>query len=103
MDGILQALQKWYADQCDGEWEHRYGIEISTLDNPGWLVKIDLVGTELEARSFEPIADNVDASGFQHSDRWLHCSVTDGVWQGAGDESKLHMILQTFLAWAAIR
>jgi hypothetical protein len=102
MDGILQALQKWYADQCDGDWEHGSGIEITTLDNPGWLVKIDLVGTELEARSFEPISDPVDAPDFEQSDHWLHCSITNGVWQGAGDETKLLVILQTFLAWAAI-
>jgi hypothetical protein len=35
-------LQAWYVSQCDGDWEHQYGISISTLDNPGWAVKIDL-------------------------------------------------------------
>ncbi len=25
-----------------------YGIKIETLDNPGWDVSIDLIGTELE-------------------------------------------------------
>lgn len=35
-------LQAWYVRSCDGIWEHRYGISISTLDNPGWQVKIDL-------------------------------------------------------------
>ena len=32
---LLQGLQGWSAGQCDGEWEHHHGIEITTLDDPG--------------------------------------------------------------------
>lgn len=45
---MLDWLQKWYYDQCDGEWEHEYGVMIQTLDNPGWMVTIDLAFTEIE-------------------------------------------------------
>jgi hypothetical protein len=38
----LSALEQWYATQCNGEWEHSYGVKIDTLDNPGWQVQIDL-------------------------------------------------------------
>ena len=24
MDESLDSLQKWYASQCDGDWEHGY-------------------------------------------------------------------------------
>ncbi|MGK7942612.1 MAG: Imm53 family immunity protein [Crocosphaera sp.] len=24
-------LQDWYTSQCNGEWEHTYGIDIKTL------------------------------------------------------------------------
>ena len=41
----LSALEQWYATQCNGEWEHSYGIKIDTLDNPGWQVHIDLTET----------------------------------------------------------
>ena len=41
----IEWLQQWYQKNCDGEWEHLYGIEIETLDNPGWHVKIDLEET----------------------------------------------------------
>jgi hypothetical protein len=102
MDNILGALQVWYAAQCDDEWEHHHGIKIESCDNPGWWVKIDLKGTELEGRAFPPIAQNVDAGGFPQSDRWLWCRVEAGVWNGAGDETKLTIILQTFLAWAGL-
>ena len=47
--GTLTWLQAWYAMQCDGDWEHGYGVRIETLDNPGWSVRIELDGTEWAA------------------------------------------------------
>jgi len=44
----LSELQKWYFAQCDGDWEHSYGVRIDTVDNPGWTLEIDLVGTNLD-------------------------------------------------------
>ena len=44
---MLTWLEGWYTRCCDGEWEHRYGVCIETLDNPGWLIRIDLTGTDL--------------------------------------------------------
>lgn len=35
-ENIFEWLQKWYKSQCDGDWEHEYGIKIETVDNPGW-------------------------------------------------------------------
>jgi hypothetical protein len=52
---ILSDLSRWYAHHCDGEWEHHHDIAIETTDNPGWWVKIDLAGTELEGRAFPAI------------------------------------------------
>lgn len=31
-------LSNWHKLNCNGDWEHTYGIKIETLDNPGWLV-----------------------------------------------------------------
>src|SRR6478735_4553108 len=45
-------LQSWYVGRCDGEWEHEFGIQIGTLDNPGWKVEIDLVDTPLDGAVF---------------------------------------------------
>ena len=101
MDDLLEALQEWFARHCDGEREHRHGIKIETCDNPGWWVKIDLVGTELLDRAFPPITEGVDPGGFPESDRWLHCYIEEGVWHGAGDERKLPVILGKFLGWAS--
>jgi hypothetical protein len=44
----LLWLQRWYASHCDDEWEHERRVRIQTMDNPGWLVEIGLVGTHLE-------------------------------------------------------
>jgi len=41
----VSTLEQGYTSQCNGEWEHSYGIHIETLDNPGWRIKIDLRGT----------------------------------------------------------
>jgi hypothetical protein len=38
-------LAEWYIKNCNGDWEHQYGVKIETLDNPGWHVEIDLIGT----------------------------------------------------------
>ena len=98
---LLATLQAWYSAQCNGDWEHHYGIKIDTCDNPGWWVKIDLVGTSLQTKTFAAISHNVDANGFQNGPQWLNCRIEGNVWHGAGDETKLSVILQTFLAWAA--
>lgn len=41
----LQELQRWYRSQCNGDWEHSYGVKIDTLDNPGWSVTVELADT----------------------------------------------------------
>lgn len=96
----LEDLQQWYAAQCNGDWEHRRGVKIESCDNPGWWVKIDVLGTALQGRTFTALAESVDPQGFPVGPRWLRCHVQDGVWHGAGDATKLPIILQHFLSWA---
>ncbi|MDZ4687168.1 MAG: immunity 53 family protein [Planctomycetaceae bacterium] len=100
---LLSRLQKWYATQCDGEWEHQSGIQIQTLDNPGWMITINLVGTELHARPFQGISEGVDKGNHPVRPRWIHCSLQNGVWQGASDETQLTRLLEVFLNWAECR
>ncbi len=44
----LYLLQRWYLGQCDGEWEHGYGVSIDTIDNPGWRLRVELADTALQ-------------------------------------------------------
>lgn len=100
---LLAALQAWYSSQCNGDWEHHYGIKIDTCDNPGWWVKIDLTDTPLQSARFATLSENFDANGFQRGPRWLHCYIEGAVWNGAGDETSLARILQSFLNWASFQ
>jgi hypothetical protein len=97
MDDVLAQLQHWYACQCDGDWEHQYGVKVDTLDNPGWSVTIDLAGTDLEGRPFEPLERGL---GDDASTDWHSRSVKENKFEGRGDSSKLAFMLRTFLDWA---
>lgn len=44
---VLDALREWYAAQCNGDWEQEYGVTIGTLEDSGWQLRVDLVGTPL--------------------------------------------------------
>jgi len=44
----ISELEKWYLSQCNEDREHTYGIEIGTLDNLGWFLKVDLTDTDVE-------------------------------------------------------
>jgi hypothetical protein len=94
-ESIVIWLERWYQAHCNGDWEHRSGIKIETLDNPGWVVRIDLDGTEMADKPFvEPqLAPGVDG------DDWLVCRVQDGVFEGYGGPHKLGAILGVFCDW----
>lgn len=96
----LARLQTWYSRQCNDEWEHSFGVNIRSCDNPGWWVKINLIGTPLQTQAFAEIAEGVDAQRFALGSHWLSCHTENGTWHGAGDETKLEQILEVFLAWA---
>jgi hypothetical protein len=96
----LARLQAWYTRQCNGVWEHSSGVLIESCDNPGWWVKVNLLGTPLQTRAFTEVAEGVDAQRVALGPRWLSCHVESGTWHGAGDETKLEGILEVFLAWA---
>jgi len=72
----IEFLQSWYRRHCDGDWEHQHGVELGTLDNPGWRLAIDLQGTELEGRTLERHVTE------RSEDDWLHA------WS---DGSKFHV------------
>jgi hypothetical protein len=85
----LDWLQDWYRSKCNGEWEHEFGIEIETLDNPGWRVEVD-VGRSLMSQSTS--CDRSDSD-------WVRCSVKDGRFVGSGGPGNLNEILEVLRAW----
>lgn len=94
MNGLIKKMQNWYLEQCDGDWEHGNGFMITNIDNPGWKIDIDLIGTDLEDKHFDEV-DNVDRS----ENDWLHCKVEGRVFKGRGGPENLEEILKIFFNW----
>ncbi len=91
----LQHIQSWYASQCDGDWEHGAGIQIITLDNPGWSIKINLIGTSLENKTFIP----VERENSEDGQDWVSCKVENSQFAGACGAQNLDEVLGIFLEW----
>lgn len=95
MSSSIHRLEAWYASQCDGDWEHRLGVNIDTLDNPGWHVRIDLADTELASKNFERVEIERSARD------WVVCYREGSIFHGVGGAKNLDDILETFLEWIA--
>jgi hypothetical protein len=94
MQTLLSDLQAWYAAQCDDNWEHDYGVIVGTLDNPGWSLTIDLIGTLLEDKEFAVIGRK------ESDDKWIECHVEDKKFIGYAGAHQLEELISTFLSWA---
>jgi Immunity protein 53 len=93
MNELIIWLQKWYQSQCNGDWEHSYGITIQTLDNPGWSLFVNLDETVMEDRSFQPI--RVERT----EDNWVFCEVKNNRFEGACSPLNLVEVLEIFHNW----
>jgi len=91
----MEWLQEWYNKQCDGVWEHMYGVKIETLDNPGWKVEIDLSDTQYQ--ELKKLNKNLEVE-FEDTN-WIICNMDNKKFYGCGDASKLGEILEIFQTW----
>jgi hypothetical protein len=66
-------------------------VQITTLDNPGWKVVVDLQATRFADMVWESLVTN------QNDEDWLRCEKTGPLFRGAGDAKKLSAILRWFL------
>lgn len=87
---ILIWLEDWYNSNCNGDWEHDYGITIETIDNPGWYIKIDLKNTIFEN---EKIPYELNENN--ESD-WYGYKVENAEFVATGDVYKLSFLLELF-------
>ncbi len=86
----LQWLQEWYQSQCDGDWEHTFGIKITTIDNPGWVIKINISGTDLEGLIIELQLNEVDEN------HWYQFKSNGYTFEACGDPSTLETLILIF-------
>ena len=98
----LSLLQQWYLQQCDEDWEHSYGIRIDTLDNPGWILEVDLVGTELEDQPFEQVHYGMFEQAETSGNDWIFCKVVENKFSASSGPLKLTEIINIFLRWAGV-
>lgn len=92
----LAWLQEWYYKYCDGDWEHQERIKITTLDNPGWYILINLKETELETKNFNSLI-------IERSDNdWIHCNVKNSLFTVAGGPRNLDEMLSIFYNWVTM-
>jgi hypothetical protein len=87
------ALEEWYSRQCNGEWEHGFGVSISTIDNPGWRASIDLRDTKKQAS----ILDRVKLDRSEGD--WIHYWVEKGKFELACGPLNLSEAIDIFVAW----
>ncbi len=93
--GVLDRVAEWYQSNATVFSSNAEAVKINTLDNPGWLVKVDLAGTELENLQLENFeVDRGDSD-------WCQSFLRDHVFVGAGDPSRLQEILGRFLEFAS--
>lgn len=87
---MIEWLENWYSNQCNGNWEHDFGVKINTLDNPGWEITIDLTDTEI-------ILVDEEWKIYQKNDQdWYGYKICDNVFNAAGDPKKLNFIISLF-------
>jgi hypothetical protein len=90
----LTWLQEWYRSHTNGDWEHQHGIEIRTVDNPGWRVNVDLAHTQLSTKQFARLEiEKTDSD-------WIHCWVEDRKFKIACGPLNLNQGLEVFRSWA---
>ncbi|MGC2476889.1 MAG: immunity 53 family protein [Candidatus Sulfotelmatobacter sp.] len=89
----LSELELWYASQCNGDWEHSYGVKIGTLDNPGWRVHIDLQGTAGQDAELERVQlARTDTN-------WIHYRVEKKAFNIACGPTNLTEAVRIFVRW----
>lgn len=89
MISLFGELQKWYASQCNGIWEHSYGIEIVNIDNPGWRIKI--TGASEKGILEEKIDRN--------DDNWVQINAEPTKFIGYGGPENLEELIYRAADW----
>lgn len=91
--GLLRRLQNWYHSQCNGDWEHTYGVNITNIDNPGWAIDVDVTETVYENAAF-------DSLKIERSDTdWIHAFRENTTIKLRCGPENLEESLRIFLDW----
>ena len=108
---LLEELENWYVSNCDGDWEHQYGVKIETQDNPGWSVQVNLIFTALEDAPFQRIqVDDSETDWYvcwvesrepQHPEALTAAEIRNAnIFHGRGGAQNLRDIIRVFVEWS---
>ena len=90
---IINWLEDWLESNCDGGWEHLYGVDNKTIDNPGWHLKLNILDTLYEDVTF----DDITIDRTEHD--WVRCKKSDGNIDCAGGPRNLNEMLGIIKKW----
>ena len=93
MESDLSLLEKCYHQQCNGDWEHQWGVKIGTLDNPGWAIAIGLQETRAEYQ----ILDRVRIK--RAEDDWINYWVEKKTFHASCGPLNLPETIKIFVDW----
>lgn len=86
---IIEYFQQWYISKCNGTWEHSYGLDISTIDNPGWKVNIN-------GESDRPLL-SINLTGDDNN--WIIINADDNEFKGYCSPQNLSVVLNHAKEW----
>ena len=89
----LSTLERWYASQCNGDWEHGVGVTVESLDNPGWRVRFGLHDTKRQGSSLERV--KIDRT----ENDWIQYWVENYEFQIACGPMNLSEAIEIFIRW----
>lgn len=87
---ILDWIQAWFQENCDGKWEKGEGVQITTSDIPGWEVEIDLSNTSLASFNLDWILNE------NSKQDWYGVKIDNQKFSAACDPNKLEFVLAMF-------
>lgn len=87
---ILDWIQNWFQENCDGEWEQGSGIQITTLEDPGWEIEIDISTTSIANLEVDWILNEVGTHD------WYGVKIENQKFSASGDAGKLEFLLNLF-------
>lgn len=87
---VLEWIQNWFKDNCDGEWEKSEVIQITTIENPGWEVEVDISNTSIANTTINWILNE------NNKHDWYGVKIENQKFTAAGDPGKLIFLLGLF-------
>jgi hypothetical protein len=89
-DNILKWLQNWFFQNCDGKWEKEQRLLIETIDNPGWLLTLQLKNSINDNNAIE------DLSIERTEKNWCQSYIKNNEFVAVGGPFNLTEILYCF-------